>query len=162
MGEKFLFLKGRNVKDVVRAGFLTCVLALTGLFLSTPKAAADLKLCNNTDSRVGVAVGYRDHKGWASEGWWNVGPHSCETLLKHNLTARYYYIYAIDYDKGGAWGGSAMMCTRDKLFTVRGIKDCVQRGYQHTGFFEVDTKEEPDWTVSLSGTAGKPAAPQTN
>ena len=43
------------------------------------------------------------------------------------------------------------MCTRDKLFTIRGIKDCVTRGYQKTGFFEVDTGEELDWTVSLSG-----------
>ena len=107
---------------------------------------------------MGVAVGYRDLKGWASEGWWNVGPQSCETLLKGGLTARYYYIYAIDYDKGGTWGGTAKLCTRDKLFTIRGIKDCAARGFQQTGFFEVDTKEEPDWTISLSGSPTKPKA----
>jgi uncharacterized membrane protein len=44
-----------------------------------------------------------------------------------------------------------MMCTRDKVFTIRGIEDCAGRGYQKTGFFEVDTGEETDWTVSLSG-----------
>ncbi len=70
-------------------------------------------------------------------------------LLKGALIARYYYIYAVDYDKGGAWGGKAVMCTRDKIFTIRGIKDCKERGYQKTGFFEVDTKEETDWTVSF-------------
>ena len=131
---------------------------MTGLAGTAVPAQADLKLCNNTDSRVGVAVGYRDLKGWASEGWWNVGPQSCETLLKGGLTARYYYIYAIDYDKGGTWGGTAKLCTRDKLFTIRGIKECVSRGYQQTGFFDVDTKEEPDWTVSLSGSPTKPQA----
>jgi uncharacterized membrane protein len=142
---------GPNKLSGFRSALIAGVFVVAGLGAAAPAAHAGLKLCNNTDSRVGVAVGYRDPKGWASEGWWNVGPHSCETLLKNNLTARYYYIYAIDYDKGGAWGGTAKMCTRDKLFTVRGIKDCVTRGYQHTGFFEVDTKEEPDWTISLSG-----------
>lgn len=145
-----------QLRSSVKLALAGALLSGTALF-STP-ASADLKLCNNTDSRVGVAVGYRDLKGWASEGWWNVGPHSCETLLKGGLTARYYYIYAIDYDKGGTWGGTAMLCTRDKLFTIRGIKECAARGFQQTGFFEVDTKEEPDWTVSLSGSSGKGAS----
>jgi uncharacterized membrane protein len=57
----------------------------------------------------------------------------------------------VDYDKGGSWGGKAMMCIRDKIFTIRGIDGCAERGYQKTGFFEVDTSEEADWTISLSG-----------
>ena len=128
-------------------------------FSATP-AKADLKLCNNTESRVGVALGYKDAKGWASEGWWNIGPNSCETLLKGALIARYYYIYAVDYDKGGSWGGKAVLCIRDKLFTIRGIKNCKERDYQKIGFFEVDTNEETDWTVSLSGEKTTPAAGQ--
>ena len=123
-------------------------------------AKADLKLCNNTQSRVGVGLGYKDQQGWASEGWWNIGPNACETLLKGPLIARYYYIFAVDYDKGGSWGGKSMMCTRDKLFTIRGLKNCVDRGYQKTGFFEVDTGEELDWTISLSGTKTTPQSSQ--
>lgn len=121
------------------------------LALMTQSAKADLKLCNKTESRVGVALGYKDKDGWASEGWWNIGANGCETLLKGPLIARYYYIFAVDYDKGGSWGGKSMMCTRDKIFTIRGIGTCPERGYQKTGFFEVDTKEEADWTISLSG-----------
>jgi uncharacterized membrane protein len=132
---------------------------MTLAFSATP-AKADLKLCNNTESRVGVALGYKDAKGWASEGWWNIGPNSCETLLKGALIARYYYIYAVDYDKGGSWGGKAVLCIRDKEFTIRGIKNCKERDYQKTGFFEVDTNEETDWTVSLSGEKTTPAAEQ--
>lgn len=119
-------------------------------------AHADLKLCNNTDSRVGVALGYKDKDGWATEGWWTIPPQSeapknCMPLLKGDLIARYYYVFAVDYDKGGSWGGKSMMCTRDKVFTIRGIEDCEGRGYTRTGFFEVDTGEQGDWTVSLSG-----------
>jgi uncharacterized membrane protein len=125
------------------------VLTMMGV-MSLP-AYADLKLCNKTESRVGVALGYKDKQGWVTEGWWTVDPQKCVTFLKGPLIARFYYVYAIDYDKGGSWGGNSMMCTRDKVFTIRGIEDCEARGYRKTGFFEVDTKEETDWTVSLSG-----------
>jgi len=120
-------------------------------------AAADLKLCNNTESRVGVALGYNDTRGWVSEGWWNINPNSCKTLLKGDLIARYYYIYAVDYDHAGTWGGKAILCTQDTEFVIRGNTNCAERGYDRQGFFEVDTAEQSDWTVSLSGasTAGQ-------
>jgi uncharacterized membrane protein len=127
------------------------ILTLASALAFTGAAHADLKLCNKTQSRVGVALGYKDKDGWASEGWWNVGAGGCETLLKGPLIARFYYVFAVDYDKGGSWGGKSMMCTRNKIFTIRGIENCPDRGFEKTGFFEVDTTEEVDWTISLSG-----------
>jgi uncharacterized membrane protein len=140
------------------SGLCALVLA-TFLFgaLASP-AAADFRLCNNTGSRVGVAVGYKDADGWTTEGWWNLPSRTCETILKGNLVARYYYVYAIDYDHGGEWMGQAFMCTRDKEFTIRGIADCLARGFDRTGFFEVDTGEQRAWTVQL--TESSEQAPQ--
>jgi uncharacterized membrane protein len=132
---------------------LLAVVAVLALTLSMRSAAADFRLCNNTASRVGVAVGYKDADGWTTEGWWNLPARSCETLLKGNLIARFYYIYAVDYDHGGEWMGQAFMCTRDKEFTIRGISDCLARGYDRTGFFEVDTGEQRAWTVQLTETS---------
>jgi uncharacterized membrane protein len=126
------------------------VMTMLNLAVSAGPAAADFRLCNNTGSRVGVAVGYKDADGWTTEGWWNLPSRSCETVLKGNLVARFYYIYAIDYDRGGEWVGQAFMCTRDKEFTIRGIGDCLARGYDRTGFFEVDTGEQRAWTVQLT------------
>ena len=123
--------------------------AMTGLVAVADVALADLKLCNKTNSTVGVALGYKDDKGWASEGWWNIPPQSCKTLLQGNLIARYYYIYAIDYDKGGVWSGPAKMCTQDRIFTIRGRKNCEDRGYKTRGFYEVDTGEKTDFTIML-------------
>jgi uncharacterized membrane protein len=123
--------------------------------LGVRPAHADLKLCNTTASRVGVAIGYKDAEGWATEGWWNITSHTCETLLKGVLIGRYYYIHAVDYDRGGEWAGSLFMCTDDKSFTIRDTKDCVKRGYKKTGFFEVDTGEERDWTVRLTDPEGE-------
>jgi uncharacterized membrane protein len=132
------------------AGVLVASLVVLVLAASAGPAAADFRLCNNTASRVGVAVGYKDADGWTTEGWWNLPSRTCETVLKGNLVARYYYVYAIDYDHGGEWIGTAVMCTRDKEFTIRGIGDCLARGYDRSGFFEVDTGEQRAWTVQLT------------
>jgi uncharacterized membrane protein len=144
------------------AGF---VLSLT-LGWALP-AHADFRLCNNTSGRVGVAIGYKDSEGWATEGWWNLSARACETLLRGTLVARYYYIYAVDYDRGGEWSGQAFMCTRDKEFTIRGTDDCLARGYDRTGFFEIDTGEQQTWTVQLTDSSEQssqrpaPGAPLT-
>ena len=92
------------------------------LAASAQPAQADFRLCNNTGSRVGVALGYKDAEGWTTEGWWNVPARTCETLLRGALVARYYYIYAVDYDRGGEWSGHAFMCSREKEFTIRGTE----------------------------------------
>lgn len=132
-----------------RALIAACLLGLAFALMPQP-AQADFRLCNNTGSRVGISVGYKENDGWTTEGWWNLSARSCETLLPGTLVARYYYIYAIDYDRGGEWSGQAFMCTREKEYTIHGTNDCLARGYDRTGFFEVDTGEQPSWTVQLT------------
>src|ERR1700726_781833 len=129
---------------------LVAVLMLVVVCLWSGSARADFRLCNNTASRVGIALGYKDAEGWTTEGWWNVSSRSCETLLKGTLVARYYYIYALDYDRGGEWSGQAFMCSPDKEFTITGTDNCRARGFDRTGFFEVDTGEQRAWTVQLT------------
>jgi uncharacterized membrane protein len=136
--------------------FRRAVPAALLLAASALPAKADFRLCNNTGSRVGVAIGYKDNEGWTTEGWWNVSTRSCETLLRGALVARYYYIYAVDYDRGGEWSGKAYMCSREKEFTIRGTENCLARGYDRTGFFEVDTGEQRSWTVQLTDAAEQP------
>ena len=120
------------------------------------QAAADFRLCNNTSSRVGVSIGYKDGSGWITEGWWNLPPRRCETMLRGTLVARFYYVYAIDYDRGGEWSGQAYLCTRPKEFTIHGTENCLARGFDRTGFFEVDTGEQRAWTVQLTESAQQP------
>jgi uncharacterized membrane protein len=146
-----------TVLRTLAGALLAAILAATALAASSDPAAADFRLCNNTASRVGVAIGYKDGDGWTTEGWWNLPARTCETVVKGNLVARYYYVYAIDYDRGGEWMGQAYMCTRDKEFTIRGIGDCLARGYDRTGFFEVDTGEQRAWTVQLTESSEQPS-----
>ncbi|HJZ22348.1 MAG TPA: DUF1036 domain-containing protein [Bradyrhizobium sp.] len=131
-------------------------LVLAAMCLWNDPALADFRLCNNTSSRVGIALGYKDAEGWTTEGWWNVSSRSCETLLRGTLVARFYYIYALDYDRGGEWSGQAFMCSRDKEFTIKGTENCLARGFDRTGFFEVDTGEQRAWTVQLTESNEQP------
>src|ERR1700738_1860153 len=140
----------------VTAGLIPA-LALAVMCRWSNPAAAAFRLCNNTSSRVGIALGYKDAEGWTTEGWWNVSSRSCETLLRGTLVARFYYIYALDYDRGGEWSGQAFMCSRDKEFTIKGTENCLARGFDRTGFFEVDTGEQRAWTVQLTESNEQPA-----
>jgi uncharacterized membrane protein len=127
---------------------LTIASALAAL--GAMPAMADFRMCNNTANRVSVALAYVDAQGWVSEGWWNLKPNDCDTLLRGALAAQFYYVYAMD-ERGGEWKGKAFMCTSDREFKIEGRQDCFVRGYDRTGFFEVDTgKEAKNWTVQLT------------
>jgi uncharacterized membrane protein len=69
------------------------VLLLVALsFCAAAPAHADFRLCNNTSARVSVAIAYTDGRNWLSEGWWNLRPSTCETLLRGPLAAQYYCV----------------------------------------------------------------------
>jgi uncharacterized membrane protein len=115
-------------------------LALLGLLLAlavldAPPAHADFRVCNNTAGRIGLAIGYNDGRGWVTEGWFNLRPNRCDTVFKGDLGASFYYVYAVDYDHGGEWGGKSYKCTREREFTIRGSGNCLARVYDRTGFF---------------------------
>lgn len=120
------------------------------VLLAAQPARADFRMCNLTASRVSVALAYTDGQGWVSEGWWNLKPQDCDTLVRGALAAQFYYVYAMD-ERGGEWKGKAFMCTSDREFKIEGRQDCFVRGYERTGFFEVDTgKDAKNWTVQLT------------
>lgn len=139
---------------------LAIPLALPVLLLAgTDRAHADFRVCNATQSLVGVGIGYRAKAGWITEGWWHVDASSCKTLIEGPLSSRYYYLYAEDAERGGRWDGPITMCVAEKEFKIAGVKDCFARGFQRAGFQEYDTGEQSSWMVQLTDTpAGQTAA----
>ncbi len=125
-------------------------LAALSACMAPSQALADLKLCNATTARVGVAIGYQRQSGWVTEGWWNISAKTCETLLRGRVPSRFLYVYAIDYERGGEWAGTNMMCTTERSFSIVGAENCAQRGFQRSGFYEVDTGEAEAWTIRLA------------
>ncbi|MCB8839556.1 DUF1036 domain-containing protein [Aurantimonas sp. VKM B-3413] len=113
-------------------------------------AKADFRVCNGTQSLVGVAIGYRAEAGWTTEGWWRIPATTCKSIIEGPLSSRYYYLYAEDADGKGRWAGQVNLCIAENEFKIVGVKDCFKRGYQKMGFREYDTGEQASWMVQLT------------
>jgi len=132
--------------------------ALLGLAaaIQAHPAQARLDVCNETDSRVGIAIGYHDGEDWVSEGWWHLDARQCGPVVESALIARYYYLFALDLDAGGGWSGQSTLCVAPGEFIIAGRTSCEARGHNTAGFFEIDTATSPDWTVRLDGANRRP------
>ncbi|MBN9306048.1 MAG: hypothetical protein BGO82_00545 [Devosia sp. 67-54] len=133
-----------------RLALLLAGFVLMALAASAAPARADLRVCNQSTNQVSIALGYRAEKGWQSEGWWVAPSGKCAVVYQGDLHSRFFYLYVADDIGGGAWDGTNFMCTRDESFTIFGVEDCLARGYERTGFFEVDTQNRTDWTLQLT------------
>ena len=119
--------------------------------LASAPAHAGFAVCNKSAKAAKVAIGRFNGTTWMSEGWWEVAPGKCETLVTTALDARYYYLYASD-GGSGVWDGSKGFCVAaNGKFHVEGRARCAVRGFDRKEFFEVDTGESQNWTQNLSG-----------
>ncbi len=138
-----------------RPALLGAALLCAGL---TTAAEAALKICNKTNARVGIAIGVPAEGKLASEGWFNLKPGGCEDVLAGDLGPGPYFVHAIDYDRGGEWGGGELMCVSDNGFRIDGVNDCYARGYTRAGFRRIETNGQKHWSIDLTdgnrGSAG--------
>lgn len=126
----------------------------TALFASAP-AQAELDICNETDSKRSVAIGYRDDGVWTSEGWWVIEPGDCKRVVGGDLKKRYYYYRATA--KGSEFEGEGFFfCTQSDPFTIVGDENCKERGYLRENFRELDTGETAK-SFKLTLTASRPS-----
>ena len=148
-------------RQLVRIACLALPIVGVGTF-ATSEARADFRVCNDTQSLVGVAIGYRSAEGWVSEGWWRIPAQNCRSVVEGDLSSRFYYLYAEDSEGVGRWGGEVNLCIAENEFKVVGVQDCFARGFQEMGFREYDTGSQASWMVQLAPTArdeDEPVAP---
>lgn len=140
----------RRCGDLTGVGALAAAAFLVTAPLSSTEAKADFRVCNGTQSLVGVAIGYRAEAGWTSEGWWRIPATTCKSIIEGTLSSRYYYLYAEDAEGQARWAGEIDLCIAENEFKIAGVKDCFKRGYQKMGFREYDTGEQASWMVQLT------------
>jgi uncharacterized membrane protein len=137
-------------------GLMVC--AMSAVMITGSAGEAALKICNKTQARIGIAIGSAQDLSLASQGWFNVKPGACEDVLRGDLAAGPYFIHAIDYDRGGEWGGPELMCVSDGEFQIDGTQDCYARGYTRAGFRRIETNGQKHWSLDLTdgnrGSAG--------
>jgi uncharacterized membrane protein len=103
--------------------------------------------CNETAYTAMAALGIDEKGNVVTRGWYRVEPGKC---VKPEFAgdARRVFSFAEAVDKDGqavkrgdkalAWGGTAMLCTRDVRFEIADQTDCPGRGLTATGFAIVD------------------------
>ena len=129
--------------------FCKTLLAGTTVFAMAGVAQADLRICNETDAKQGVSIGYKSGDNRGSEGWWNLPKGGCATVVQGDLKQRYYY-YRAEINGGEFEGEGYMFCTSTSEYTIIGDTDCGARGYDREDFREVDTgATATDFTISL-------------
>ena len=100
--------------------------------------AASFRVCNPASVPQSVSIAYKSASGWMSEGWWNIAPGECTTVLKDELKQRYYYYRATS--EGTQFEGTGhRFCTSTSAYTIEGAEDCVSRGFESSEFAEIDT-----------------------
>jgi len=148
----------------IRSVFLLLGAAsVAALLLPGAPARAEFRICNKTSTRIGLAIGVREGPIVISQGWFNMKPNACDSPIKDDLKQGPYYVYGVDYDRGGEWSGPEFMCVSDHEFYVEGGADCYARGYERAGFRRIDTKNQKSWTLDIvdEKTSANPAASQT-
>ena len=135
---------------MARRSVLISTSLAAGLLLLTATASADFKICNKTDHDAAVALAFREHNMWTSEGWWVIAPGSCDTLVTGELLDSPYYVHARHLTVGGLWQGSETFCVGKGSFTAKGRQECVERGFLSAGFFALPATPERNLTLDLT------------
>lgn len=144
-----------RVAGAVFWGGIACLVAAG----TAVPAWAGLTICNETGERRSVAIGYKEDGRWVSEGWWNVSPGACSTVVGDDLTQRYYY-YLASSPSGEFEGQDYLFCTQREPFTIIGDEDCEARGLTTGNFREIDTGPKArDFTLTMTNGASPGAAP---
>lgn len=145
-------MAGHNIRAHIR-GRTGWIAAITfgALLLAAAPARAEFTVCNQTLDVVNVALGQEVDGLFQTDGWWTVGANRCVNVIRDELTDRYIYIYATDVFGNAILNGGTEMCVDRRRFTIRGIKDCWQRGHTAARFREVDTLQQVRWTIFLTG-----------
>jgi uncharacterized membrane protein len=105
---------------------MLAVLAASALVQISTQAHAAFTVCNNTGSKINVAIAYgpKDapgtntggHLGVTAEGWWSLDPRECAQLSSIHAGNNWLYYHATS--RNGTSGGSSLLCVSNKPFTI--------------------------------------------
>lgn len=90
---------------------------------------------------------------WVTQGWTQVLPGECASILPGPVAKGDYYVFArsIDAHQGPTkyFSGSARFCTLPDDFSIEGRENCALRGYDSHDFIRVSVKAGADWTTTF-------------
>jgi uncharacterized membrane protein len=129
--------------------------------LAGQRADAGFRVCNQSDLRISVALGYVDRaRGWVAQGWWVIDAAKCASVYAADLDNRYYYLYAESTADGGktTWSGKVPFCIQKQKFLLFQAEygkntpdDCAKAGLELVNFDVVDVGQSKNHTLNFAG-----------
>ncbi|MCY4031870.1 MAG: DUF1036 domain-containing protein [Hyphomicrobiales bacterium] len=118
------------------------------------QARAEYQACNETSYILEMAVASLSELGAISQGWFEITPGSCRTVLRSDLHSELeLFAFARSADIYGAQGityhGDTPFCISDEDFLIEGVGLCQMRDYQHARFAGINFEGEK-WTTYFS------------
>jgi len=124
-------------------------------------AMADFTVCNRSDTRVDVAVGYNNaQRGWMSVGWYVINPGRCHRALTGTVADDDVYVYAQGND-GRRWSArrgqtGGWFCIAQRRFSMtldrvqrNNVINCRRAGMQDRQFIRVNTRGNDNFRFNL-------------
>jgi uncharacterized membrane protein len=114
--------------------------------------------CNETPNQVMAALGVEDKGAVTTRGWYRIEPGKCLRPDLHGQPRRVFsYAEAVgadgqalkSADRPIAWGGEAILCTRNTMFELSDHKDCTGNGLTASGFTTIDLGGRGSATIRL-------------
>tara|TARA_R110000868_G_scaffold313316_2_gene574297 strand:- start:7668 stop:8798 length:1131 start_codon:yes stop_codon:yes gene_type:complete len=127
---------------------------LRGTDAGEPAPAPDAAAPATPADHTGLAGGETQAgTKWLTQGWTQVLPGECASVLPGPVSKGDYYVFArsIDAHQGPTkyFAGSARFCTLPEDFSLEGRENCALRGYDSHDFIRVSVKAGADWTTTF-------------
>lgn len=121
--------------------FLTALLALSSLVLTSPAKASEV--CNETSYVIEAAMAWRTPAGLAVEGWSDILPGTCSQMGPEADTEQYLYARSTKAYLGGIreWRGGQQICVDEEDFAFEGVADCEALGLESRAFRALNDAE---------------------
>ncbi len=125
--------------------------ALLLLIGSCSSALATIKVCNEFEHPIHVAIAYETSSGWVSESWLTVKANACETDTKHTDLTSFYYRGETDAvgSKKWTWGKGQLLSYKDGSFKFQNA-DTKGKGARLEEYSGPDSFKLPTTTVTLT------------
>lgn len=160
---------------------LTCFVLALLLIVSAPQSArADYRFCNATSYTLQGAIAVPQSAAalrgsdadtstaapvvdgaelagaatsWTTQGWREIMPGDCASVVTGPVIKGDYYVFArsIDAHKGPTkfFSGNFSFCTLPDAFSISVRENCAAHGYDAFDFIRVPVKEGPEWTTTF-------------
>lgn len=122
-------------------------------FASSNAELTGLTVCNGTEAKSWIAIGYREDGSWQSRGWWGLSANECIRPWSKNLQGAEMHLYAQqgEFKEGEETGIRVLknpietannFCVGEAKFSALGREYCLDQGYVAADFRPLATEDK--------------------